>query len=290
MSVDVQSAERFVLANARLLDRHRLAVLLHGAPVAPVLAALRAYRNPDGGFGHALEPDVRGPESEPAATLHALEVLGEIGALDDPMVGDAAAWVAAIADPGGGVPFVLPTAAAHPHAPWMVPSDGGSHLTFAIAGALWEAGSGEPWLQRATEGCWAKLERPDELSAYFVKFALDFLDAVPDEARAGAAIETLRDRIGPDGSIPVPGGTEDERLTPLTLSPRPGRRSRALFTGDQIEADLDGLQQGQEDDGGWTFDWLAWSPGQSVEWRGAMTLRALATLHAHGRIDLPHRG
>jgi hypothetical protein len=290
MSVDVESAERFVLANARLLDRHRLAVLLHGAPVAPVLAALRAYRNPDGGFGHALEPDVRGPESEPAATLHALEVLGEIGALRDPMVGDAAAWVAAIADPGGGVPFVLPTAAAHPHAPWMVPSDGGSHLTFAIAGALWEAGSGEPWLQRATEGCWAKLERPDELSAYFVKFALDFLDAVPDQARAGAAIETLRDRIGPDGSIPVPGGTADERLTPLTLSPRPGRRSRALFTDDQIEADLDGLQQGQEDDGGWTFDWLAWSPGQSVEWRGAMTLRALATLHAHGRIDLPHRG
>jgi hypothetical protein len=290
MSVDVESAERFVLANARLLDRHRLAVLLHGAPVAPVLAALRAYRNPDGGFGHALEPDVRGPESEPAATLHALEVLGEIGALDDPMVGDAAAWVAAIADPGGGVPFVLPTAAAHPHAPWMVPSDGGSHLTFAIAGALWEAGSGEPWLQRATEGCWAKLERPDELSAYFVKFALDFLDAVPNQARAGAAIETLRDRIGPDGSIPVPGGTEDERLTPLTLSPRPGRRSRALFTDDQIEADLDGLQQGQEDDGGWTFDWLAWSPGQSVEWRGAMTLRALATLHAHRRIDLPHRG
>jgi hypothetical protein len=290
MPVDVESAERFVLANARLLDRHRLAVLLHGAPVGPVLAALRAYRNPDGGFGHALEPDVRGPESEPAATLHALEVLGEIGALDDPMVGDAAAWVAAIADPGGGVPFVLPTAAAHPHAPWMVPSDGGSHLTFAIAGALWEAGSGEPWLQRATEGCWAKLERPDELSAYFVKFALDFLDAVPNQARAGAAIETLRDRIGPDGSIPVPGGTEDERLTPLTLSPRPGRRSRALFTDDQIEADLDGLQQGQEDDGGWTFDWLAWSPGQSVEWRGAMTLRALATLHAHGRIDLPHRG
>lgn len=48
-----------VLANARLLDRHRLAVLLHGAPVAPVLDALRAYRNPDGGFGHALEPESR---------------------------------------------------------------------------------------------------------------------------------------------------------------------------------------------------------------------------------------
>jgi hypothetical protein len=284
MPVDVDSAERFVLANARLLDRHRLAALLHGGPVAPVLAALRAYRNPDGGFGHALEPDVRSPESEPAATLHALEVLAGIGALEDQMVADAAAWVARIADPDGGVPFVLPTAAAHPRAPWMVPSDGGSHLTFAIAGALWEAGSSEPWLGRATEWCWAKLERPDELSAYWVKFSLDFLDNVPDQTRASEAIEDLRSRIGADGSVPVPGGTEDERLTPLTLSPRPGTRSRALFTDEQIEADLDLLEQGQRDDGGWTFDWLGWSPGQSVEWRGGVTLRALTTLRAHGRI------
>jgi hypothetical protein len=287
-TIDVDSAERFMLANARLLDRHRLAVLLHGAPVAPVLDALRAYRNADGGFGHALEPDVRGPESEPAATLHALEVLAGIGALEDPMAGDAAAWVATIAEPDGGVPFVMPTAAAHPHAPWMVPSDGGSQLTFAIAGALWEAGCGGPWLRRATEWCWAKLERADGLSGYVVKFALDFLDHVPDQSRAGAAIEALRSRVGPDGSMPVSGGTENERLTPLKLSPRPGQPSRALFTADQIDADLDLLADGQQDDGGWTFDWLGWSPGQIVEWRGAVTLRALAALGAHGRIDLSY--
>jgi hypothetical protein len=286
MPVQIHSAEQFVLANARLLDRHRLAVLLHDAPVQPVLDSLRAYRNPDGGFGHALEPDVRAPDSEPAAALHALEVFAEIGKLDDPMVADAAAWVATVADPDGGVPFVLPTAAAYPHAPWMVPSDGGSHLTFALAGILWEAGSNEPWLRRATEWCWAKLERLDELSAYFVKFALDFLDRVPDETRAREAVEKLRSRIDADGSIRVPGGTENERLTPLTLSERPGGRSRALFTDDQIEAELVRLEQRQQDDGGWTFDWLAWSPGQSVEWRGGMTLRALATLGAHGRIEL----
>jgi hypothetical protein len=288
--VNVSSAERFMFATARLLDRHRLAVLLHGAPVAPVLAALRAYRNPDGGFGHALEPDVRSPESEPTAALHAMEVLSEIGALQDPMVADSAAWVATIADPGGGVPFVLPTAAAHPHAPWMVPSDGGSHLTFAIAAALSRTGSGEPWLTRATAWCWAKLDRPDELSAYTVKFALNFLDAVPDHARATAAVERLRSRIDADGSMPVEGGTEEERLSPLTLSQRPDGRSRALFSTDQIDADLDRLEHQQQDDGGWTFDWLAWSPAQAAEWRGAVTLRALTTLAAHGRSDLPYDG
>jgi hypothetical protein len=286
MPIDVDSAEQFVFANGRLLDRHRLAVLLHDAPVAPVLDALRAYRNRDGGFGHALEPDVRAPESEPTATLQALEVLASVGALDDPMVGDAAAWVDTIAGPDGALPFVLPTAASAPHAPWMVPHGGGSHLTFAIAGALWEAGSRTPWLSRATEWCWAKLEGPAELSAYFVKFSLDFLDKVPDEMRAREAIETLRSRLRADGTIPVPGGTENERLTPLTLAPRPDGRSRALFTDDQIEADLDLLAEGQQEDGGWTFDWLAWSPGQSVEWRGSMTLGALTMLGAHGRIDV----
>jgi len=53
-------------------------------------------------------------------------VLAEIGALDDPMVKEAGVWIGAIAAPDGGLPFVLPSAAANPHAAWMVPSDGGS--------------------------------------------------------------------------------------------------------------------------------------------------------------------
>jgi hypothetical protein len=283
MLVDLAAAERFILANARLLDRHRVAVLLHDAPVAPVLDALRAYRNADGGFGHALEPDVRSPESEPSATLHALRVLAEVEALDDPMVGTAGAWLATIAEPDGGVPFLLPTAAEHPLAPFLSPSSGSSFLTFALAGALWRAGTGEPWLARATEWCWAELEDPAGLHAYGVKCALEFLDAVPDEPRARAALERLRAKLDPDGSIPVSGGTEDERLTPLILSERPGLRSRALLTDAQIEADLDRLEQGQQDDGGWMFDWQAWSPGQAVESRGAVSVHALATLRAHGR-------
>ncbi len=274
-----------MLASARLLDRHRLAALLHGASSRPALEALRAYRNPDGGFGHALEPDVRAPQSEPSSTLSALGVLLEMGALEDQMLADAAAWIAEIAHPDGGVPFVLPTAAEHPHAPWMVPSSEGSFLTLAIAGALHRARSDEPWLRRATDWCWAKLEGSDELSAYWVKFALEFLDQVPDQRRASAAMERLRPRLGNDGSIPVPGGTANERLTALTLSERPEARSRILFTQPQIQADLELLARGQQADGGWTFDFLAWSPGQAVEWRGIVTLRALSTLLAHGRIN-----
>jgi hypothetical protein len=284
MPVEIDSAEQFVFANARLLDRHRLAMLLHDAPAAPVLEALRAYRNPDGGFGHALEPDVRSPHSEPTATLAALEVLIEINEPGDPMIADAAAWIGAIADPDGGVPFVMPSAADYPRAPWMVPSDGGSFLTFAIAAALLATGAGEPWLSRASGWCWDQLESSSDPHPYLVKFALEFLDHVADEQRARDAIERLAPVLADDGTIAVAGGIENERITPLALSDRPGRRSRALFSDAQIAADLDRLERAQQDDGGWTFDWLAWSPGQSLDWRGALTVRALATLRAHGRI------
>jgi hypothetical protein len=289
MSIDLAASEQFVFANARLLDRHRLAVLLHSAPVEPVLETLRAYRNSDGGFGHALEPDVRGPLSEVAAAVHVLEVLAEVGALGDPMAADVAAWCAIIARADGSVTFVLPSAARFPRAPWMQPTDEASFLTFALAARLWEAESTEPWLERATEWCWTMLSTPADLTGWWVKWALDFLDHVPDEPRVSTAIERLRPQIGPDGCVRVPGGTEDEKLTPLVLSPRPDTRSRMLFSDSRIESDLDLLEAGQQDDGGWTFDWLAWSAGQAVEWRGLMTLRALVSLAAHKRIVL-HAG
>jgi len=111
------------------------------------------------------------------------------------------------------------------------------------------------------------------LGAYWVKFSLQFLDRVPGHARVMAAVERLRPRLEADGSLQVQGGTDDERLRPLVLSDRPGRRSRVLFDDDRIDAELDVLKRGQEDDGGWTFDWLAWTPGQSAETRGLVTVQ-----------------
>ena len=64
-SRQLENAYTFILNNARLLERRRFAYLFGGGPREPVLAALRAYQNPDGGFGNALEPDKRTPTSQP---------------------------------------------------------------------------------------------------------------------------------------------------------------------------------------------------------------------------------
>ncbi len=76
---------------------------------------------------------------------------------------------------------------------------------------------------------------------------------------------------------------EGERLRPLDLSPRPATRSRALFDEAAIEAHLDEVEAGQLEDGGWMFDWRAWSPAQSAAWRGLVTIRALTWLRDNGR-------
>jgi hypothetical protein len=285
MPVDHRAAQDFIWSAARLLDRHRYSMLFAGGPAAPVVEALRGYRNPDGGFGHALEPDLRGPGSQPAPTLYALEILNEAGQADGELARGVSGWLARIAAPDGGIPSVLPGFEDYPHASWFQPAPG-SMLTLALAGTLHAGGvtvTDDPWLARATDWCWRSIETAEQPRGYWLKFACAFLDAAPEEQRARTALAALAARADISAVAPI-GGVEGEALRPLDLSPRPGSRSRALFGEDQIEAHLDALESQQQQDGGWMFDWLAWSPAQTTDWRGNVTLRALIWLRDNGRL------
>jgi hypothetical protein len=85
--------------------------------------------------------------------------------------------------------------------------------------------------------------------------------------------------FGGGGDPDAPG----EIHTPLDFAPRPGSLARGLFDKPVIEAHLDHLAAAQQADGGWTFNWLAWSPAAEREWRGVMTVNALHLLRANGR-------
>lgn len=287
MPVDRTAAERFIWCDARLLDRHRYAILFGDAPAEPVLAALSAYQNPDGGFGHGLEPDLRSPGSQPAPTLYALETLHEAGRLDHAMAAKARSWIARIAEPDGGVPFALPGFEDYPHAPWWtaeMATGEGSFLTFGLAAVLHDGGvSGDDWLARATDWCWRAIEATPEPSAYALKYTCAFLDTVPEEERAHEALKRLSSAVDPAAIAPA-AGAEGERLRPLDLSPRPGSRSRALVSDAYIQAHLDEVEKEQLEDGGWMFDWRAWSPAQTTDWRGMVTIRALTWLRDNGRL------
>jgi hypothetical protein len=283
MPIDYAAAENFIWSAARLLDRHRYSLQFADGPPLAVIDALRGYRNPDGGFGHALEPDLRCPESQPTPTLYALESLNEAGAADGEMARDARAWVASIAQADGEVPFVLAGFEKYPHAPWFEPGPGPIG-TLALAAACHAGGvTGDAWLARASDYCWREIETNRAPGGYWLKYALAFLDAVPDEQRAEAAITSLAARVDPSAVAPA-GGIEGEALRALDLSPQPGSRSRELVTAEQIETHLDAVESEQHEDGGWMFDWRAWSPAQTTDWRGNVTIRALAWLRDNGRL------
>jgi len=282
---DFDAATDFIHRTARLLERHRFAHLFLGADAEPVVRTLRAYRNPDGGFGNALEPDLRDPASQPPAGQTALEVLHEAGTPDAELIGGACEFLMSITRPDGAIPFVLPSAADYPRSPWWQPADESSLTqTAANAAALHALGSDHAWLEGADAYIWRRIEALDFLgSAYDTLFTFGFLDTVPDGERAQAALETLRPHIdeivGDDPAAPA------ESHSTLDFSPRPDCRSRRLFEPERIERDLDTLAAAQLPDGGWTFDWPSWAPAVEQEWRGVITLNALKTLRAAGRLS-----
>jgi hypothetical protein len=285
--IALDAAERFLWLNARLIDRLRYLHLFKGDDAGPVLDALRAYQNPDGGFGHALEPDLRGPRSQPAPVASALEVLDEIGAGADPMVGRACDYLLTITTADGGVPFVLPSARDFPRAPWWEAGDdppASLVTTPAIAGTLHKLGVAHPWLERATEFCWRRLERFEAQHFYELRGVLIFLAHVPDRQRAESCFERIGPQMFERKLVELDPHAPGEVHGPLDFAPVPHAMARRLFADDLMASHLDALAARQQEDGGWTVNWTIWTPAAGPEWRGWATVHALSTLRAYGRL------
>jgi hypothetical protein len=293
--IDITTARTFMATHARLLDRRRLDLLLDGGSPDPLLTALAAHRNPDGGFGWALEPDMRSPTSQPVGAYHAFELLEAAAPRTSPMAVELCDWLASVATPDGGIPFSLAGAADPGSSPVWAHADTTApslHITSAIAAnahrvaAHDPAVAAHPWLEQATAWCWEAIAALDgPRGAYELRFVLQLLDAVADaRADARAQIERLVRHLPDDWEAPVAGGLADEKLHPLEFSPRPHGAVRELAPADAIARDLARLERAQRDDGGWTIDFAAGSPAAALEWRGHFTALTLATLHAHGRL------
>lgn len=287
--VDLNAAERFLAGTGRVLDQRRCELLLRGGgrDATPVRDAVGAYRNPDGGFGHALEPDCRCPASQPAAVGMALRILDEADAWDERLVRDACDWLERHAATGGGATFVEAGLEDWPHAPWWVPEAGRPASliqTGLIAGTLHARAVSHPWLERATEVMWTLIGELSAPGAYDMLGVLKFLDNVPDRERAQQAFEKAGPLLLDYRLVELDPEAPGEVHGPLEYAPRPDSLARQLFDAATIDAHLEHLAHAQRDDGGWTFNWLAWSPAAEADWRGFMTVDAVALLRSNGRL------
>jgi hypothetical protein len=292
----LSAARGFMAGHARLLDRRRFGLLFDGGETEAVLHALRAYRNPDGGYGHGLEPDLRAPESQPAAAFHAFEVFADLAPVTAPEAVELCDWLEAVALPDGGLPFALPIDDASGCAPFWAQADQHAfslQITAIVAAhanrvAAHDPGvAGHPWLARATSRCLAAIDALDAApAAYELAFAVRFLDAVHDRDRdAPGLLARMAAYVPRDGRLRVTGGLADEALRPVDLAPEPDRPARTLLDEAAVAADLDRLAAEQHEDGGWSVDFESYSPASALEWRGYATVRALSILSDNAMID-----
>ncbi|MBI0294016.1 hypothetical protein JBE04_05835 [Streptomyces sp. PRKS01-29] len=294
-------AERFVWLSARVLEQRRFAYHFLGGGAEAVETALAAYLGTDGGYGHALDPDLRGPVSQPAHAVHALRVLDGIGRCGGQRAERLCRYLTSVSTPDGALPVCHPSPHGYPAAPWLPSADeprGDLLTTGPVVGLLHRNEVWHAWLFRATDFCWAAVAALTEGGAaarpYEVAAAVAFLDGAPDRTRAEAAAERLGRRVREERLIPPPPAPEpagDRTPPPGPCEPlqvhdivrTPGSLARRWFTDAEVERSLDALVAAQQEDGGWPPHRRAWTPGATLEWRSVATVEALLTLRAYGR-------
>ena len=282
----LQQARDFLYRDARLLESRLFAVQFEGAAPDGVVDALLGYRNPDGGFGHALEPDKRSPASQPLDVQFAFETLVEAGVAPEDVILGACDFLEAVSTSEGMVPLALPGIGGYPRAPhWSAdPYPPDLNPTAALVALLYQLGVEHAWRDRATEGCFAALEGGSLGDAHAILCVLKFLQWVPDRSRA----ERLTPRVA--AALPTAEWFRSDATDPgygqppTRFAPAPTSPWRSLFDDALFEAHLDRLDRDQQEDGGWSITWETPGAAALYEWRGIETLHALRVLTAYGRI------
>ena len=275
----IERAQDYIWSTARVLEQRRFEFLFGDGEAAPVKAALEPYKTADGGYGYALEPDGRGPTSQPPHIWTALEVLEELGETDQ-RIGDHLVEITA---PDGGVPVALPTLEPWPRAPWWGIGTDGTLLATALVYAhlgyehRWMAGAASRKViaDSTSYGC--------VCSIFAMAPQQNF--SAPDRERAASEAERLgrlvreQELVGkqPEGYSP------GEIHHPHDFAKSPESLARRWFTDAEMERSLDHLAGRQRDDGGWDITWAVWTPAIAIEWSGPMTIAALKILRAFGR-------
>jgi hypothetical protein len=293
------------MTQARALERALFVHRFEGVAVEDVLAELARFQNEDGGFGHALEPDMRTPSSSALATGIGLRMLRELGCpAEHPMVRQAVAYLLATYDEQAQVwPVVPPDANEYPHAPWWHDEDGSLARLFdgfriipraILVGSLnhYAALVETGWLDRVTEATVRYIETVEVLGeggGSDLEYAISLAEAEHLGSHYAARLLARIRAAIPAVVVRDPAQWDTYCITPLKAVPSPDALGADRIP-DELQRNLDHLIARQTPEGIWEPTW-SWGdaypkvwPQAKVEWRGQLTLEALMQLEAFGRI------
>lgn len=271
-----ESIVRYIINSARPVDRNLFELQEGSGDGSRLFEALADFQNGDGGFGHALEPDLRTPESSALATSVAFQYLVAAGApSSEPLVSSGIrCFVNSLGDSRDHWQSIPPSTDDHPAAPWWdyqrsLQSTEWGNPSAEILGYFLkyaELVDDESLLARLTERAFLRLSGIDEPEFH------ELLDYQRLYEQADAEIKT---RLLPRLSEFMVTVVEDDPLkwkgylaTPLTFVDSPESSFASLFDQTLLEADLERLLSSIVDGDHWEPTWT-WDGNYPAEWKTA---------------------
>src|SRR5215213_7771014 len=147
MAIDLKRARDFVYANGVMWERALFAYLFQGGSLERLHQCLLCYKNPDHGWGHALEHDLRCPESNPLALEFLLAILTQLDIPVGNLLDGTPQWLEGQREPDGSLKNP-PETLDYPHAPWW--NGGGQTIPDSIVGNLTTLGCASDSLGQTT--------------------------------------------------------------------------------------------------------------------------------------------
>lgn len=285
--MNFDKAANFIWQHGRLLERRIFEYAFQKGPKHNILTALKAYQNDDGGFGSAIEPDIRAPDSQPLFTEFALRVLYDCNIKDIETTEKACHFIAKHADFKNGIPTIFPSSIHYPRANhWMNPNStepSFSRFTGLVGLLKWQ-GLEHPWLDEAVERCLKDIEVKSYDDAHTILTAFCLIESSPQSDYIKGLHDKLSKELVLANYFNLDAGSQGYGLTPLEFAPSSTSYCRSLFTEEVIQKHLQVIESQQNEDGGWPIEWDP--PGETAkfEWRAYKTLETLVTLHSYGRI------
>jgi len=302
-----ERAREFILADGRPLEKALIKLEFGGGSVGEVLTHLRAFQNPDGGFGKALEADLRTPTSSALCTEIGLRMMAELNiSPDHPMVVGAVKYLLESYDQESQVWRVIPeNANDYPHAPWWHDEGGSLARTFDNYSVIPRAGIlaylhhyselvPDRWLDEVTAATLVDIQSLETEKFGGGGDALVYTQRLAEALNLKGECAWLTQRTQELAEAIVTKDPEQwtsYSAPPLKLAPTPESISAGPMA-DYLPLHLDYLIENQSPEGYWDVTWV-WSDfpeeweNAKREWRGVLTLDVLRSLRAFGRfVDL----
>jgi hypothetical protein len=291
-------AQQFINQHARPLEQALFKHHFEQAAHEDVLNVLSIFQNDDGGFGNALEPDFRLPDSSPMATSVAIQIFRDINAPEDhPMVQKAVDYLLAnYSDSLSRWEPVPPQISEYPRAPWWgapeEPAPGFQpNVSAELIGHFHHYDSTVPastlrtWTDNAIEHLETMIA-PSEMHDLLCYLWLE--KSLPDSDKfliQRALLDSGQKVVTRD-----PEQWSSYCVKPLWLAPNP-KALLAESLHEDIHANLDYEIDHQGEDGAWCPFWNwgeafpeDWAKAER-EWKGILTMNVLKSLKAYQRLE-----